>query len=225
MSRAKPEKYVTALRFSWLTKAYDPIVKWTTRETKFKRMLTEIPGLTPGMKALDIGCGTGTLSLLLGSAYPEVNITGIDGDQRILEIAKRKLRGDKHSIQFEHGMAENLPYDDSSFDRIYSSLFFHHLNDQKKETVLREAHRVLRPGGEIHIADWGEASSIVMRILFIIVQLLDGFENTAANVKGEIPKIMAQTGFVDIYARKTIDTILGTICIYSAIKPDVERTG
>ncbi len=81
-----------------------------------------------------------------------------------------------------------------------------------------EIDRVLKQGGELHIADWGKAQNIVMRSLFYIVQLLDGFETTADNVRGRLPTLIKETGFQGM--RKTADfaTPLGTISLLSAEK-------
>ena len=78
-----PKNYVPALRFSWLTKIYDPIVRWTTRESLFKKRLVVKSELQSGARVLDLACGTGTLVLLIKQQYPDVEIIGIDGDEKV----------------------------------------------------------------------------------------------------------------------------------------------
>jgi ubiquinone/menaquinone biosynthesis C-methylase UbiE len=91
-------------------------------------------------------------------------------------------------------MAFELPYPDASFDRVISSLLFHHLTRENKERTLREVFRVLRPGEELHVADWGKAQNWPMRVAFLLVQMLDGFETTADNVNGLLPELFAWPG-------------------------------
>ena len=86
-------KYIPALRFEWLTPLYDPLLKWVMREETFKRKLIDQAGIQPGMKVLDLGCGTGTLTLMLKRVYPNASVTGMDGDPQVLDIAREKARG------------------------------------------------------------------------------------------------------------------------------------
>src|SRR5512139_1953622 len=97
------KKYIPALSFRWLTPLYDPVLKWVMREDKFKQILTARANIRPGMKVLDVGCGTGTLTILLMESYPNTSITGIDGDPDVLEIAREKSRG--LNIQWDEGLA------------------------------------------------------------------------------------------------------------------------
>ena len=78
---------------------------------------------------------------------------------------------------------------------------------------------VLRPGGTLHVADWGEASNRLMRVLFFQIQLLDGFENTASNVQGELPRLMRNAGFEEVSEHRTFSTVFGTMSLYEANRP------
>lgn len=98
----KPTRYIPALSFRWLTPLYDPILKWVMSEEVFKRKLVRRANIQPGMKVLDLGCGTGTLRVMLKQAYPNANITGMDGDPQVLAIAREKSRG--MEIQCEEGL-------------------------------------------------------------------------------------------------------------------------
>ena len=157
--------------------------------------------------------------MLIKQKYPNANVVGIDGDPSILAIASRKMTEAGASIQFDHGLSWYLPYPDGYFDRILSSLFFHHLSWQNKLRTAREVRRVLRPGGELHVADWGEPSNLLMRVAFVTVQLLDGFENTRDNVNGRLLKVFAEAQLVDVTQKRTYDTVLGTLALYRAVKP------
>ena len=105
-----------------------------------------------------------------------------------------------------------------SRDGFVSSLFFHHLNRGQKADSAKEVFRILRPGGQFHIADWGPSDRL-MRLLFYPVQLLDGFETTADNANGLLPEIFETAGFHSVRTLSEIRTVCGTVALYSAVKP------
>tara|TARA_R110002072_G_scaffold215326_6_gene372488 strand:+ start:204 stop:869 length:666 start_codon:yes stop_codon:yes gene_type:complete len=213
-----PEDYVPALGFSWLTSIYDPVVQLTTRDSFFKQCLIEQSQLDNGMQVLDLASGTGTLSIMIKQQIPGVDLTGIDGDPKIIEIAESKSKKANVRIAYDQGMATSLPYDDASFDRVFSTLFFHHLTREAKCLALSEACRVLKPGGQLHIADWGKPTSFMMRLLFYPIQWLDGFSTTQDNVAGRLPEFMAAEKFENVQTRKAINTVFGTVALYSGSK-------
>ncbi len=212
-------EYVPALRFRWLTPAYDVVVRSTTRERTFKAALIEQAGIAAGQRVLDLACGTGTLSIGIKQRCPQATVTGIDGDPDILAIASRKAAAAAVPIQLDHGLSWQLPYPDTHFDCVVSSLFFHHLCWRDKERTARELFRVLRPGGQLHVADWGCPTGPVMRAAFVTVQLLDGFANTRDNVQGKLMSLFEGAGFGDVAEASTFSTVLGTLALYRAVKP------
>ena len=84
----------------------------------------------------------------------------------------------------------------------------------------REIHRVLKPGGEVHVADWGRPSNRIMRGLFFAIQLLDGFENPRGHVDGRLEALFKDAGFGGVRATQSFDTVYGTLVLYRA-----HRTG
>ena len=210
--------YIPALGFHWLTPAYDVIVRATMRERTIKVALIEQADIRPGHQVLDLACGTGTLAVWIKQRCPEVSVSAIDLDPDILEIAARKASRAKVSILFDRGFATRLPYPDAHFDRVVSSLFFHHLTWRDKQHVARELHRVIRPGGELHVADWGRAGSVLSRGAFLAIQLLDGFETTSDNIRGRLIDLFEEAGFTDVSEQKNVATVFGTLALYRAIK-------
>jgi ubiquinone/menaquinone biosynthesis C-methylase UbiE len=213
------KRYVPALGYDLLTGFYDPVVAVTSRERTFKRLLIEQAGVRDGHLVLDLACGTGTLAVWIKQHAPGANVVGIDGDPKILARAVKKARKSSVDIAFYRGFSTNLHYENASFDRVVSSLFFHHLSHEDKVVTIQEVFRVLKPGGEFHVADWGKPRNILMSTLFCLVRLLDGFENTRENVEGMIPELFLGGGFENVEARDNVATIFGTMALYSMRKP------
>ncbi len=210
--------YVPALGYRWLTRLYDPLVR-LVKEEKFKRLLVEQVHVRPGCRVLDLGCGTGTLTIMLKQACPEATIVGLDGDPEILAIAQAKAAAAGADIEFHHGMAFAPPFEPRSFDRVVSSLVFHHLGTADKRRTLANVRELLRPGGELHIADWGQPQNRLMRVAFLGVQLLDGFETTSDSVQGRLVAFMEEAGFTSVTETHREMTILGTLSLYRAVAP------
>lgn len=212
-------RYVPALGFDGLTRFYDPIVALTTRERTFRGALVAQAAVGSGHDILDLGCGTGTLAVWIKRTEPAARITGLDGDDAVLVRARQKAARAHVSIRFEKGLSADLPYPAQRFDRVFASLFFHHLSPTEKQCTLAEVFRVLRAGGELHIADWGRPTSSLMRLLFLGIQMLDGFENTRQHVAGQLPGLLSSGGFEEVSVRRTLSTVYGTLALYSARKP------
>lgn len=217
------DRYIPALAYRWLTPLYDPVVALTTRERTFKAALVAQAALQPGQRVLDLACGTGTLTIAAKRSQPQAEIVGLDGDPEILERARRKAAEAGLELRFDHALSHPMPYPDAAYDVVVSSLFFHHLDRDAKLATLREVRRVLRPGGVLHVADWGQAANPLMRVLFYLVQLLDGFETTADNVAGRLPQFMREYGFVDVAETRRFATPLGSISLYRAFVPTDDR--
>jgi SAM-dependent methyltransferase len=213
----KSTKYIPALSFPWLTPLYDPFLKWGMRENDFKRRLIQQAHIQPGMRALDLGCGTGTLTVLIKQTHPEVDVVGLDGDLTVLEIARSKANQAGVKITLDHGMAFQLPHPDNSFDRVLSSLVFHHLTSENKLHAMREIYRVLRPGGELHIVDFGKPRRIYARLISLVMRRL---EEAADNIQGLLPGMIRSAGFAQVEETIQYTTIVGGLSLYRAKKRD-----
>lgn len=208
-----------ALGYRWLTPFYDVVVRATTRERRFKKALIEQACFEPGQRVLDLATGTGTLAIWIKQGQPQLDLYGVDLDPDILAAAGRKARTAGVDIRFDCAPSYSLPYPAAHFDRVVSSLFFHHLSWQEKLRTAQELIRVLKPGGELHVADWGRPANPLMRGLFLAVQCLDGFETTRDNVAGRLIGLFEGAGFSSVRECGTFSTILGTIALYRAVKP------
>jgi ubiquinone/menaquinone biosynthesis C-methylase UbiE len=208
--------FLPALRFSALTPLFDHAVRFTTREGTFKRLLLDQARVDPDEAVLDVGAGTGTLAIMLKRQVPGAHVTGLDADPQVLAIARRKATDAGLDIDFVEGFSTELPFRDSHFDVVLSSLFFHHLEREVKAGTLAELHRVLKPGGRLHVADWGRPSDPVMAAAVLQVRAFDGFGVTADNVSGALPGLFEQAGFERARVRDQLRTPLGTLALYEA---------
>ncbi len=209
------KRFIPALSFKWRTPLYDPLLKWVMREETFKRKLVQQSNIQPQMKVLDLGCGTGTLTLMLKRAHPEAHITGVDGDSEVLNIARDKSRGT--DIQWEEGLVSSLPYPDSAFDRVVTSLVIHHLVTDDKRLAFREIFRVLKPRGELHVLDFGAPHSSLSRFM---TKYMRHLEETADNFDGLIPRFVAEAGFGSVSEAEHFVTVFGPLSLWRAVKGD-----
>jgi len=213
------DDFVPALGLRILTPLFDPLVRLLMRERLFKGRLVEQMAIKPGQRILDVGCGTGTLALLIKERHPQSEVVGLDPDPQILAIARRKAVHSGAEVQFDAGYADRLPYPDAGFDRVISSLVFHHLIRQTKRGALAEAYRVLRPGGELHIADIGRAGGVPMRLAVRPIVLLDGTDRVKDNLAGRLPTFITDSGFINVAECQPLRTALGPVSLYRATKP------
>lgn len=218
MQQSSKSDYVPALSFRWLTPYYDAVVGATTRERVFKQALIQQARIRAGQQVLDLASGTGTLAIWIKQRHPLATVTAVDGDPTMLSMATHKAQQANVEVQFDQALSYDLPYPAAHFDRVLSSLFFHHLTWANKQRTARELFRVLRPGAELHVADWGYPTNPFMRGLFLSVQLLDGFRNTQDNVAGKLVELFAQAGFADVAQRHAFSTMFGTLALYSATR-------
>ncbi len=213
----KTKNYLPALRFEILTRFYDPLVRFTTREYTFKRALLAQADIQNGQTILDLACGTGTLSIGIKRRFPESKVYGFDVDEEILFMAREKSASRKVEILYEQGYSDDLPFQDGHFDRVFSTLFFHHLNHERKIETLREIRRVLKSDGEFHLADYGLPRDKKQFVLSKFVRAIDGNETTEDNLRGRLGLLMEENGF---HVERTgyFKTLLGTIRLFKCKK-------
>lgn len=210
--------FVPALGKSGSLDRYDAAIALMTREKRWRSDLLRFAEPRPGERIVDIGCGTGTFAIALKQSAPESIVLAVDPDPAVLEIARAKAEVADAEIQWFEAMGDELDGIDAlrQCDKIVSSLVLHQCPMAVKEAIAAQMFRLLRPGGTLFIADYGEQRSLLMRMLFRQIQLLDGFEYTEPNAKGCVPGILKAAGFEAVEEMKVIPTPTGSISIYRA---------
>lgn len=211
-------KFIPALGYDFLSDYYDLAIKITMPEKKFRNKLIDFVNPQEKEKILEFGFGTAQNIIILKQRFPDCSIQGVDIDPKIKTIAEYKLNKAGIEAQLFLYDGNKLPFEDNSFDKVYSSLVFHQLDMITKLKCLLEINRILKPNGELIIGDWGKAKTKWMRFSFYLVQLLDGFKTTSDNVNGLMIKYITDAGFKEISEIDFINTSIGTYSYYKAYK-------
>ena len=125
---------------------------YLSRDRMTRERLMELVDFSQFGAVLDVGCATGNLTLdIARHLSPGGNVVGIDAAPNMVAVARRKA-GDL-PVEFRVALAEELPFDDGTFDAVASTFFFHHLPLDLKRRAFAEAFRVLQPGGWIVTVD------------------------------------------------------------------------
>ena len=172
------------------------------------RMVVELAKIKPGDKVLDVGCGTGSLTLTAKSAAGRDGIVhGIDASPEMIEVARRKVPRSGSEVVFDVGLIEQLAFPDATFDVVISRLVIHHLPDDLKHRGFAEILRVLKPGGSVLIADFSPPANPVLNH---ITSALVGSHIMQTDVWA-LPPMLASAGFIDITSGPTRSAFLAFV--------------
>jgi ubiquinone/menaquinone biosynthesis C-methylase UbiE len=209
-----PERtYLPATGHRFFLPLYDPMTTMFGGRRVIAALIAQA-GLQPRDTVLDIGCGTGTLAVAIKQAYPDVTVIGMDPDPPALTRAVRKAERAGVSIRFDRGFADALDYKNATFDRVFSSMMFHHLRRGERSKVLAEVRRVLKPGGRLEFLDLAAGAHNFFG------RMLHGRTVSPAGEDRMIVR-MREAGLVDAAHTDTRSTIVGPIAFYQAAAPRI----
>jgi demethylmenaquinone methyltransferase/2-methoxy-6-polyprenyl-1,4-benzoquinol methylase len=194
---------------------------------RWRKQAQRIIAPQPGMRILDIAAGTGTSSAAL--ARSGAGVTALDFSNGMLEVGRRL----HPEITFVFGDALSLPFKDGEFDITTISFGLRNTNDPS--LALKEALRVTRPGGAVHVVEFSHPRSRVFRTIYFKYLLRampkvakrfasnpDAYIYLAESIlawpnQRDLAKVIAQAGWIDIRWR---DLTFGVVAVHSATKPD-----
>jgi len=208
--------FVPALGYDLLTPLYDTVIQLTLREREVKQALVDQARIPPGATVVDLGCGTGTLALLVKQTHPDAHVIGIDVDPKILGIARGKIERAGVEVELRQGTIQEVELAPGSVDRVLTSLVLHHLTREEKLAALAAAHAALRPGGELHVVDFGPPHNLLMSIVSAPFRFFDGHARTDDNFSGHLPEVVRSAGFRDVTERAARMTAFGSLVQWSA---------
>jgi ubiquinone/menaquinone biosynthesis C-methylase UbiE len=201
------------------TRFYDPVIA-LTRERLWRALSVMYVAPRPGDVIAEVGCGTGSLALLVNRVEPRADVVGLDPDPDVLALAQRKADTAGAAVKWRRSMGDALAESlgERSVDTVVSSLVLHQCPLPMKRAVLDSMYSVLRSGGKVVIADFGMQRTMLMRVAFRIVQLADGKQDTQPNADGVLPELLSESGFREVREAEVVPTVSGSISVYVARK-------
>jgi ubiquinone/menaquinone biosynthesis C-methylase UbiE len=217
MAEQPANDFVPAAPQLW---TYDALSFLLTSTRRWRPAMLAQVAPSHGDVIADVGCGTGTQLRLVARAYPSVTLIGIDPDAAIRQRARAKLAGLTPPVELLAGYARDSAdlLRGRGVTKVLSSLVFHQVPLEEKRAGLAAIHDTLKPGGSLHVADYGLQRTAKMRKRFRLVQKGDGFDNTEPNAQGVLPELMADVGFDSVDETHVFETVSGSISIYRAIR-------
>lgn len=174
---------------------------------RLRKATVEQALIRPGDSVLDVGCGTGEVTLPAKMRASEGNVYGIDPAPEMIAVARKKAARKGLDIEFRVAVIEALPFPDASMDVVTSSLMMHHLRDDLKVRGLAEIYRVLKPGGRLLIADFMRPTGSLLNHLFIAFTRHRGLKSGIEDLE----KLLKRAGFNQVTKLEEQILIIGFV--------------
>lgn len=195
--------------------SYDLLIRIFTREEAWRPLLLGRISRQAGQRILEVGCGTGTLAAAVKAFQPAAEVTAVDPDGAVLNLARAKAAAAGVSVDFRCGFLDQLDLSQGSFDTVYCSLVLHQVPPKVKVELIDGMISLLKPGGELHIADYARQRGL-MRVLFrLTVQLTDGVADTQPNADGCLEELLQDQRLQELSPDESVMTPSGRIALFS----------
>lgn len=200
---------------------YDRGIAWLSlgQSERVRRRIVDSL-VRPGMRVLDVGCGTGTLAILAAKKGADVVAFDVSGPMLSVAQQKRVREGLQAKIELiEMGVAGMDKLADASFDVATATLVFSELSEDERRYALRHAHRVLKPGGALAIADevrprgpWRRALHGLVRIPLATLTFI--LTQTTSRAVGDLEPLLPKAGFrVEVAERQGLGSFLYLVAV------------
>ena len=188
---------------------YDLVTNFMTlgQARRLRRATVEHALIKPGDSVVDVGCGTGEVTLAAKPRAKHGSVYGIDPAPEMIAVARKKAARKGLDIDFRVGVIEAIPFPDSSIDVVTSSLMMHHLPEELKARGLAEIYRVLKPGGRLLIADFMRPTGSFLNHLFIAFTRHQGLQKGIEDLQG----LLKNAGFGQITRAEEKVLVIGFI--------------
>lgn len=197
---------------------YDRAIRLLTREQLWRAALLRQVEPQAGELILDIGCGTGTVAIMLKRLCPAARIVALDPDPDVLKIASRKGMEAGVSIEWRQGFASDAAALGATADKAVSSLVFHQVPTDGKRAGIAAMFAAVRQGGEVHIADYASQRGIRRALFRLTVHQIVGFADTRPNADGALEAILTNQSGAPVGPTRVIPTPTGAISLFKVQK-------
>lgn len=212
--------------FNNLAKRYDFFNRVISlgMQTRVKKKSLKLLNIEDGSNVLDICTGTGDLAFFINKINPNLNITGIDFSEKMLEIARNKQKDYQNNMKFFLADGRELPFEDDTFDIV--TIGFGLRNIENYERVISEIHRVLKPKGQILNLDFSCDKSFANSVFDLLTSILTSFtskKNSFRYLISSKKEFLSSTDLINLFRRKGFIFLKRKYFAFEVISAEVFR--